>query len=43
MRPYLDHAGPIPLAHRGFSLDGLENSMVAFAAAVDLGYRYVET
>jgi glycerophosphoryl diester phosphodiesterase len=40
---YLDHAGPIPLAHRGFSRDGLENSMAAFAAAVDLGMRYVET
>ena len=43
MRTYLDHPGPIALAHRGFSLDGLENSMVAFGAAVDLGYRYVET
>ena len=31
------------LAHRGFSRDGLENSMAAFAAAVDLGFRYVET
>ncbi len=40
---YLDHPGPIPLAHRGFSRDGLENSMAAFAAAVDLGMRYVET
>ena len=27
----------------GFNLDGLENSMAAFAAAVDLGYHYVET
>lgn len=41
--PYLDHPGPIALAHRGFSLQGRENSMEAFAAAVDLGFRYVET
>lgn len=40
---YLDHDGPIALAHRGFSRDGLENTMTAFAAAVDLGFAYVET
>ncbi len=40
---YLDHAEPIAFAHRGFSLDGLENSMAAFQAAVDLGCHYVET
>lgn len=40
---YLDHGGPIPLSHKGFSLEGLENSMTAFAAAVDLGFRYLET
>ena len=42
MTPYLD-VPVAALAHRGFSLDGLENSMAAFAAAVDLGFRYVET
>lgn len=40
---YLDHPGPLALAHRGFSLQGRENSLAAFEAAVGLGYRYVET
>lgn len=41
-----DDAGtrhPIAMAHRGFSRSGLENSMAAFRAAVELGYRYLET
>lgn len=40
--PYLD-APFLALAHRGFSLDGLENSLRAFEAARELGFRYVET
>ncbi|WP_460445954.1 glycerophosphodiester phosphodiesterase [Angustibacter aerolatus] len=31
------------MAHRGFSRDGLENTMTAFAAAVALGLTHVET
>ncbi|MDQ6928536.1 MAG: glycerophosphodiester phosphodiesterase [Actinomycetota bacterium] len=40
---YLDHPGPLPLAHRGGAGDYPENTMTAFAAAVEMGYRYVET
>lgn len=43
MSGFLDWPAPVPMAHRGFSRDGWENSRAAFAAAVDLGYRYVET
>jgi glycerophosphoryl diester phosphodiesterase len=31
------------MAHRGFSRDGLENSLAAFRAAVELGYVFLET
>ena len=33
---------PVAMAHRGFSREGLENSMAAFRAAAGLGYRYLE-
>jgi len=40
---YLDHPLPLLMAHRGFSERGLENSMAAFQAAVDLGVCHLET
>lgn len=40
---YLDHPGPIPLAHRGGLEDGPENTMRAFEGAIRRGYRYLET
>jgi len=41
--PYLEHAGPVPIVHRGGAGEALENSASAFARAIDLGYMYVET
>ncbi len=42
--PFLDNGGqPIACAHRGGSVDGLENSLAAFGRAWELGYRWFET
>ena len=34
---------PLPIAHRGYSANYPENTMAAFSAAVDLGYKCLET
>lgn len=41
-KPYFDSDGPLALSHRGFSPEGLENTLVAMEAALELGFRYLE-
>jgi glycerophosphoryl diester phosphodiesterase len=43
VHPYLEHQGPIPIAHRGGASEYPENTLAAFQHAANLGYRYIET
>ncbi|MFN4100676.1 MAG: glycerophosphodiester phosphodiesterase [Pararhodobacter sp.] len=40
---WLSRPGPVPIAHRGGALENEENTLEAFAHAVALGYRHLET
>jgi glycerophosphoryl diester phosphodiesterase len=43
LHPYLDHPGVLAFAHRGGAEEHPENTMRAFGAAIDMGYRYIES
>ena len=43
MHTFLDHPGVLAFAHRGDHDSGPENTLPAFAGAVDQGFKYLET
>lgn len=43
MHPFLEFDGFLAFAHRGGAEEAPENTMAAFQAAMNLGYRYLET
>ena len=43
MKAYFDLPTPRILAHRGLAIEAPENTLLAFAHAIAVGVRYIET